>query len=138
MTGPQNVPGQLQSPDMIQHLSTLALVRTTFSSERTVLSWIRTSASLYAFGFSVAKFTDFLDQQEREMSTGLDRLGLALILVGVLGLVLSLVEHMRRVRTMKRLGLPDWSPSWLPSAATVALLSVGIVTMIGIAAGSRL
>lgn len=133
------MPAQLPSPDMIQqHLSILALVRTTFSSERTVLSWIRTSASLYSFGFSITKFTDFLDQQEREMSIGLDRLGFALVLMGVLGLAFSLVDHMRRVRTMTRLGLPDTSPSWLPATAAIALLSVGIVTMIGIVVGSRL
>ncbi len=124
------------SLDVIQELSALALVRTTFSSERSLLSWIRTSVSLYSFGFSIAKFSDFLGQQEQEVTIGLDRLGLALILMGIVGLAFALVDHERRVRRMGGLGLPPTAPSWLPSGVSVALLSIGVVTMIGIAVGT--
>jgi putative membrane protein len=123
-------------PDAVTlELSRLALIRTTCSSERSVLSWMRTYVSMYAFGFSISKFADFLQSEDQAMVAGLHRLGLAIILLGILGLTFSLVEHIRRVRTMRRLGLPDTAPSWLPVTAGVVLLSAGLVTMIGIAVG---
>ena len=135
LTGPPSVPQLAKSPDLMQALSVLALIRTTFSSERSVLSWMRTSVSLYAFGFSIAKFTHFLERHDQGMSTGLNRLGLALIIMGIVGLAFSLIEHARRVRRMRSLGLPETSPSVLPTAAAGALLTIGIVTMVGIAIG---
>jgi putative membrane protein len=123
-------------PDAVTlELSRLALIRTTCSSERSVLSWMRTYVSMYSFGFSISKFADFLQQSDQAMVAGLHRLGLVIILLGILGLTFSLVEHIRRVRTMRRLGLPDTAPSWLPGTAGVLLLSAGLVTMIGIAVG---
>ena len=123
-------------PDSVTlELSRLALIRTTCSSERSVLSWMRTYVSMYAFGFSISKFADFLQPEDQATVAGLHRLGLAIILLGILGLTFSLVEHIRRVRTMRRLGLPETAPSWLPATAGVVLLSAGLITMIGIAVG---
>ncbi len=136
MTGPPNAAVPASSPDALTlRLSRLALIRTTCSSERSVLSWMRTYVSLYSFGFSISKFADFLQQPDQGRVSGLDRLGLAIILLGIAGLTLSLIEHIRRVRTMRRLGLPDTAPSWLPSAVGVVLLSAGLITVIGIAVG---
>ncbi len=47
---------------------------------------MRTYVSLYSFGFSISKFADFLEQQDQEMVVGLQRMGLALILMGIVGL----------------------------------------------------
>jgi putative membrane protein len=136
LTGPSNAAVAENMPDAVTlELSRLALVRTTCSSERSVLSWMRTYVSMYSFGFSISKFADFLQQSDQAMVAGLHRLGLVIILLAILGLTFSLVEHIRRVRTMRRLGLPDTAPSWLPATAAVVLLSAGLVTMIGIAVG---
>lgn len=136
LTGPPNAAAPVDPPDATTlELSRLALIRTTCSSERSVLSWMRTYVSLYSFGFSISKFADFLQQQDQATVSGLNRLGLAIILLGIVGLTFSIVEHMRRVRTMGRLGLPDTARSWLPSTAGVVLLSAGVITMIGIVVG---
>jgi putative membrane protein len=126
----------MSAPDALTlELSRLALIRTTCSSERSVLSWMRTYVSMYSFGFSISKFADFLQQPDQAAVSGLHRLGLAIILLAILGLTFSLFEHVRRVRTMRGLGLPDTAPSWLPATAGMVLLSAGLITMIGIAVG---
>ena len=43
-----------------------ALVRTALSSEQTLMSWVRTSLSLFTFGFSIAQFFCYLEQQQED------------------------------------------------------------------------
>ena len=118
---------------MIHKLGTYALVRTAFSSERSLMSWIRTSVSLYAFGFTVTKFGTYMEQQHGpEFSTGPRRLGLALISIGILSLVFAAFGHLQRMKKMKRLGLPTVSLISLPVLATTVLLLIGITVLISI------
>ena len=121
--------------NIMRDLGIFALVRTAFSSERSLLSWMRTSVSLYSFGFAITKFFDHLERQKegKQYSEGLSLLGLALICMGILSLALAAIEHSKRLRKMKELGLPTVSKFSLPISAVVALLTVGIATVIGIA-----
>jgi putative membrane protein len=121
--------------EVTRALSIFALVRTAFSSERALLAWMRTSVSLYSFGFSITKFVDYLERQEEgsQYSDGPRRLGLALICMGILVLVLGAAEHFRRLVRMKQLGLPPISRFSLPVAAAVALFVIGAATLVGIA-----
>jgi putative membrane protein len=115
-------------------LETFAMVRTAFSSERSLMAWMRTSVSLFTFGFSITKFFDYLGQKQgsAQFSEGPSRLGLALICMGILLLSLGVIAHVRRLRRGKELGLPTISRFSLPIGAAVAILAVGIVTLIGI------
>ena len=72
-----------------------ALVRTALSSEQTLMSWVRTSLSLFTFGFSITQFFHFLalKQEDPEFSAGPRRLGISLICVGILVLVLAVVDQ---------------------------------------------
>lgn len=119
---------------IMERLGVYALVRTAFSSERSLLSWMRTTASMYSFGFSLIKFLDFLEKQQVkiEFSVGLHRLGIALIIVGILMVGLAAVEHGRRLRKMKELGLPTVHKLSLPIAIATVLALVGIATLVGI------
>ncbi len=119
---------------LMERLGVYALVRTALSSERSLMAWIRTSASLYAFGFSITKFLDYLEKQQEGAgsSAGLHRLGIAIIYIGILGLVLAAVEHLQRLKKMKQLGLPTISLISLPVVATTALLLIGIAVLISI------
>ncbi len=112
-----------------------ALVRTAFSSEQTLMSWIRTSVSLFTFGFSITQFFYYLEQQQEDVkfSAGPRRLGLSLICVGVVALVLAIVEHVQRLRSMRKQGLPAISRFLLPIISAVAFLAVGITALIGVA-----
>ena len=119
--------------DLMKTLSVLAVIRTAYSSERSLMAWIRTSASLYSFGFSISTFFDYLEAQEEgtQFSAGLHRVGLALIAMGVVSLAFAMFEHLKRIRTMRRLGLPSSSRSFLTAGAATALVLTGIATLIG-------
>ena len=126
---------RLSAAEQVKALSAFALVRTAFSSERALMAWMRTSVSLYSFGFTITKFVDYLERQGEggQFSEGPRRLGLALICMGILVLVLATVEHLRRLVRMKQLGLPRVSRFPLPVAAAAALFVIGTATLIGIA-----
>ena len=129
--GPANGAAAIES-DIGAGLETYALVRTAFSSERSLLSWMRTYVSLYSLGFSIMKFMSYLDQQKEEVALAefAAWLGLALVIVGMLALTAGIVEHVLRLRRMTELGLPPDSRSVLPLAAASALLAVGIAAAV--------
>ena len=62
-------------PDFTRTLSVLAVARTAHSSERSLMAWIRTSVSIYSFGFSTSMFIDYLELQasDVELTTSLRR-----------------------------------------------------------------
>ena len=118
-----------QTPALIRTLSVLALIRTSYSSERAVLSWIRTAVSLYTFGFTISKALDYLERQQTglENAEGLRRLGFALVCMGLISLVIASGEHFKRIRTMNRLGLPEASRPSLPISVALVLVALGMV-----------
>ena len=111
-----------------------ALVRTALSSEQTLMSWIRTSLSLLTFGFSITQFFYYLEQQKEgiQMSADPRRMGFALVCVGIIVLLAAMVEHVLRLRKMKKQGLPADASSFLPFGSAVALLVIGIATFVSI------
>lgn len=115
-------------------LNTAALVRTAFSAERALLSWMRTSVSLFSFGFAISKFFSYLEgRDDLGFSVGPHHLGLGLACVGVLLLVLAVIEHSRRLRRMKQLGLPTVSRFSLPIATALGVVAIGITVLVGLA-----
>ena len=110
-----------------------ALVRTALSSEQTLMSWVRTSLSLSTFGFSIAKFFQYLvGQSDVSLTAGPRRLGIALILLGVVVLAAAVVEHMLRIRDLKRQGLPADASSFLPMGSAGAMLAIGLVALVSV------
>ena len=114
-----------------------ALARTGFSSEQTLMSWIRTCLSLFTLGFAIAQFFDYLEDRQgvTQMSPGPRRLGLALVCVGIVALVLALVEHIQRIRKIKEQGMPPDAVSFLPIGSALALLAIGVVALFSILLG---
>ena len=117
-----------------------ALVRTALSSEQTLMSWVRTSLSMVTFGFSIAQFFYFLAerQDDADFTASPNRLGLALISVGILVLVIAVVEHLLRVRALKSQGLPGDAGSFLPIGSAAALFSIAIIALISLFLGWRI
>lgn len=111
------------------------LVRTAFSSEQSLMSWIRTSLSLFTFGFPITQLFYFLDQRQadaEELLSSPRLLGMSLVGVGILVLVLAIVEHVQRIRKMKEEGLPSDAGTILPTCSAVGLLIIGIAAFVSI------
>ena len=110
-----------------------ALVRTALSSEQTLMSWVRTSLSLSTFGFALAKFFQYLaGQADTPLAAGPRRLGIALILLGVVVLVAAVIEHSLRIRGLKKQGLPADASSFLPLGSAGAMLAIGLTALLSV------
>jgi putative membrane protein len=111
-----------------------AFVRTAMSSEQSLLSWIRTSISLYTFGFSITQFFYYLASKKEaaELSASPRLLGLALVATGILAIVLGTFEHMARIKTLREAGLPENVQFFLPLGSAAVFLFIGIVALVAI------
>jgi putative membrane protein len=81
--------------------------RVYFAAERTFLAWIRTGLGLMGVGFAVARFGLFLRQMSASEThlpvhgSGLSvRSGVALVFLGVIVLVSSVVQHLTLIREL--------------------------------------
>jgi uncharacterized membrane protein YidH (DUF202 family) len=119
---------------LVADLSRYALVRTAFSSERSLMAWIRSFVSLYTLGFSLATFTDHLQKRSGSsgFASGTRRLSLLLICLGLASLAFAVVAHVSRLRKMTELGLPKIARSSLPITASTLLLGIGLITLINL------
>ena len=93
--------------------SHMAWVRTRLGLERTMMSWLRTAASLIGFGFAIVQFFERLQQTPGARPAHLPGapryLGLSLISCGVLALLVSLWQYLWTVRYL-------WSETFAPIA----------------------
>src|SRR4030095_4715369 len=81
----------------------LALDRTFLAHERTLMAWIRTSASLMSFGFTIYKFFQYLVEAEGfkpRTRLGPREFALGMISLGVFALVLATIQHERELTRM--------------------------------------
>lgn len=99
-----------------------------------MLSWIRTSISLYTFGFSITQFFYYLASKKEaaELSASPRLLGLALVATGILAIVLGTFEHMARIKTLREAGLPENVQFFLPLGSAAVFLFIGIVALVAI------
>jgi len=123
--------------DMAQERTSLALQRNFLALERTMMAWIRTSLSMIGFGFTLAKFFEFLNKDRsiiikgplgREWSPSL--VGLAMVVIGVFALIVAALQYRQNLHLLHREGLQKrWS-----LALTVAVLLgvLGILAFLGL------
>ena len=113
---------------LAEHQTALSMERTFLSFERTLMSWLRTSLSLISFGFTIAKFFQYLGEQRGGPIVGplgrawaSDTVGLLMIAIGTLTMVLAVIQHRRRVARLRADGLtPQWNLAlWVAAAITV-------------------
>ena len=108
----------------------LAITRTCLAHERTLMAWVRTSASLISFGFTIYKFFQF--ELKGQPAPNAERLigarGFALIMIatGLVALLLSTLEHRRSMRAMRA----EFGHAPTSTAAIVAAL----ISLLGILA----
>lgn len=125
------------SNELAEERTDLALERTFLAFERTLMAWLRTSLSMISFGFTLAKFFEYLAQQRGGELVGRfgrtwasDVVGLAMIAIGTVALVLAVVQHKRRVDALRGRGLHD--------ARSLAFLVSALVAVLGVFAFATL
>ena len=122
-----------QAPDYSTQLSekrtALSVERSFLSFERTLMAWLRTSLSMIGFGFTLAKFFNYLETEKGAPVVGAwgrtwasDTVGLSMITIGTVALVLAVVQHQRRVHALRAYGMvKQWNLAfWI--AGLVAIL----------------
>src|SRR5499425_2359350 len=83
----------------------LALRRTFLAHERTLMAWMRTSASLISFGFTIYKFFEYLrDKGElrADRRFGPREFALMLIGIGLAALLVGAVENRLAMKTLRK------------------------------------
>ena len=104
----------------------LAYQRTFLAHERTQMAWVRTSLTLISFGFAIAKFVDYLQEQRHEPRPLISpsSLGTLMIVLGLVALALASIQQGRAVRTLRKQcpGLPP-SLAWV-MVTLLALLGI--------------
>ena len=109
----------------------LSYERTYLAQERTQNSWVRTALALISFGFTIAKFFEYLNEKKGEAAPllGAKTVGIMMIAAGLLALALSTAQHWQAMKILRARcpGLPRSLSSI--TAAFIAL--VGILALIG-------
>jgi len=89
----------------------IAIDRTYLADERTLMAWIRTSLSMISFGFTIGKLGQVLDQVEFKGVLGNIRtvsikdLAYFLVVLGTVALLGATLQHWRRVRELRGMGM---------------------------------
>ena len=119
------------SNELADTSTALSVERTFLSFERTLMAWLRTALSMIGFGFTLAKFFQYLAEQRGGAVVGRfgstwasDTVGLTMIAIGTVSLVVAVIQHQRRVVALRAYGLVrQWNLAlWL--AGLVAALGV--------------
>jgi len=105
----------------------LAIDRTRFAAERSLMAWVRTSLSMITFGFTIYKFLQYIRQQSPvplPRPNGPRNLGLVLIGIGTFALIVACTQHWNYVR---KLSTVQPSKPW-----DLTLIVATLLTLLGL------
>lgn len=108
-----------------------AAFNTRFAAERTLMAAVRTSLSLISFGFTIYKFFEAMGESSPLHVKGPRRLGLTLVVIGILVLVAGgwqYVGFMKALKSESGIEFP-WSIS-LGAATLLALTGLVVFVVI--------
>ena len=125
------IPPRESTPVPLDTGTELAYDRTYLAHERTLLAWIRTALSLIGFGFTIAKFFEFLHEKGGEAAPllGAKTVGTLMIAMGVIGLAFATLQQTRELLALRARcpGLPP-PVSWMTA---VVLTLIGLLALVG-------
>jgi putative membrane protein len=108
----------------------LAMLRTYWAADRTLMGWIRTSLAMISFGFTIGKIGRALEGSGTRIRPGeLDGLAYFLLIIGVASLVAAVVQHEARVRSLVEHGLPRQRGVGVAFGVALLLIVTGAVAL---------
>jgi putative membrane protein len=110
----------------------LAATRTRLAHERTLMAWVRTCASLIAFGFTIYQLFRYIAATDRlrEPMVSPAWVGLAMILVGLGALIVAWLQHRRDLALLE--AEFGEMPTSLASVTAALIAGLGVVALIGV------
>jgi len=109
----------------------LALDRTVFAAERTLLAWLRTALSMIGFGFTAYVFLRSLKvagySEHRPRNFALTLIGL-----GTVSLLVAVIQHVAYVKCVQGSG-SRWS---MVTIAGILVALIGVVAFLNVAVGA--
>ena len=110
----------------------LAMIRTRFALERTMMAWVRTAVSLISFGFTIYKFFQYMqDKGERPRADrllGPREFGMLLIIMGLATLLMATIQNHR---TLKVLGAQAAGSHYSLAGVLATMISfLGILSLL--------
>ena len=113
-------------------------IRTRLSLERTLLSWERTAIALLGFGFTIAKFFDYLNSASGVKPALLPQVpkvfGLALIVASVIVLAISMWQYLWGIGYLRAPPFDQIAPAREARMNTPALAICAALILIGVGA----
>ena len=126
-----------------QRESHFSWLRTRLSTERTLMSWVRTGTAMIGFGFTIFQFFEGLNSDQEVNPALVDinwsrTVSLALVAVGTLAVFVALREYRITIRYLWSPEFRDIAgvgerPAWTPATMVATLLVlIGIVTLVSL------
>ena len=89
----------------------MAMDRTYWAAQRTLMGWIRTSLSMISFGFTIGKIGNSLQDIEvaglrGKSMIGVESIAYALVIMGTMALLGAALQYRSRVNVLFKQGLP--------------------------------
>jgi uncharacterized membrane protein YidH (DUF202 family) len=118
--------------ELARHRTAMSADRTHWADDRTLIAWIRTSLSLIGFGFGIGRALEYLQELGRKP----DRLytakifGGGFILLGVLGLLAAIIQHLKIENRYRKSGYPRVEPWPLGLLVSTLLLLMGVYGLV--------
>jgi putative membrane protein len=145
MSEPTHAKDPLSEPNTLlaSNRTDMALERTRMAADRTQMAVLRTALSLISFGFTIYQFLSKFAapdhpraaESARNFGEALILLGLAMLVIGVIGEFTTRIGLNARQRRLYALGLTAERPIWRPSPVqlmSLLLFALGAVAVWGV------
>lgn len=118
--------------ELARHRTGMAADRTHWANDRTLIAWIRTSLSLIGFGFGIGRALEYLQELGRDPDRYYTAkiFGGGFIILGLLGLLAAIVQHLKIENRFRNSGYPRLEPWPLGLVVASLLLLMGIYGLV--------
>ena len=124
-------------PSAAEVATALALDRNYLAGERTLMAWIRTSLSMISFGFAIGKLGSALQDIEFKGLLGNTRtvsiktLAYLFVLLGTSALLAAALQHWRRVRELRAMGVAhEFSVTFIVALLLAAVGAFALTSLV--------